>query len=299
MPNRSTLLPYGALILAMFIWGSSFIALKYAFISYDSSWVIFWRLLFATLFLLLFIPKMSLRSFRPQDLPALLLMALLEPCLYFVFESKAIENTTASQAGMISSMLPVLVALLAAWLLGERLKSRMMIGFLVAILGALWLSLSSSLSDYAPNPLLGNFLEFLAMLCAAFFTISVKRLSQRYNAFFLTGFQSLMGALFFGVLTFASPLSEPMGRDELHFGAIGAIVYLGVVVSFGGYGLYNYALSKVEASQAAGFTNLIPLFSLILGYLLLGETLNSSQLFGCGLIFLGVVGAFYRQKSRG
>jgi drug/metabolite transporter (DMT)-like permease len=72
-----------------------------------------------------------------------------------------------------------------------------------------------------------------------------------------------------------------------------------VVVSFGGYGLYNYALSKVEASQAAGFTNLIPLFSLILGYLLLGETLNSSQLFGCGLIFLGVVGAFYRQKSRG
>lgn len=289
--------PFIALLGAMMIWGSSFIALKYAFISYDSSWVIFWRLLVATLAFALFVKRMNLRAFRAKDIPALLVMALFEPCLYFVFESKALENTTASQAGMISSMLPLLVALLAAWLLNERLRGQMVVGFFVAMCGAIWLSVSGNSEPNAPNPLLGNLLEFIAMLCAGFFTVIVRRLGARYNAFFLTGFQSLCGAIFFAFIAFAIPLSEPLGRSEWHFGAGLAIVYLGVIVSFGGYGLYTYALSKIEASVAAGFVNLIPIFSLILGYLLLGERLNGTQFFGCILIFLGVIIALYRRRE--
>lgn len=297
MQRYAALIPYLALTIAMLVWGSSFIALKYAFMSYDSMWVIFWRLVFGSLFFALFIPKMNLPAFRAQDLGALLGMALLEPCLYFVFESKAIENTTASQAGMISSMLPVMVALLAVWILKERLKARTLLGFLLAMGGAVGLSLTSEGSDYAPNPLLGNFLEFIAMMCAAFYTILVKHLSQRYNALFLTGFQTIVGALFFGILTLFNPLGEPMNRGELHTGAILATLYLGVVVSFIGYGLYNYSLSKVKASLAAGFTNLIPLFSLLLGYLLLGETLNAMQGIACAVIFIGVLIAFYEKRA--
>lgn len=297
MQRYATLIPYLALTIAMLVWGSSFIALKYAFMSYDSMWVIFWRLVFGSLFFALFIPKMNLPAFRAQDLGALLGMALLEPCLYFVFESKAIENTTASQAGMISSMLPVMVALLAVWILKEQLKARTLLGFLLAMGGAVGLSLTSEGSDYAPNPLLGNFLEFIAMMCAAFYTILVKHLSQRYNALFLTGFQTIVGALFFGILTLFNPLGEPMNRGELHTGAILATLYLGIVVSFIGYGLYNYSLSKVKASLAAGFTNLIPLFSLLLGYLLLGETLNATQGIACAVIFIGVLIAFYEKRA--
>ncbi|MGP1580220.1 MAG: DMT family transporter [Wolinella sp.] len=286
--------PYIALILAMIFWGSSFIALKYAFMSYDSTWVIFGRLLIATLAFAPFIPKMNLRAFRSQDSGMLLAMALFEPCLYFIFESKAIENTTASQAGMISSMLPVLVALFAFLFLGERIKKQMIAGFLLAMLGACWLSLSSSGNDYAPNPLLGNLLEFIAVLCAAFFTIIVKHLSSRYNALFLTGFQSFAGAIFFAFLVFLSPNA---GRMELHLGALGAIFYLGIAVSFGGYGLYNYALGKISASIVAGFVNLIPIFSLLFAYLLLDERLNLMQSCACSLIFIGIGIALYRRRS--
>ena len=297
---RPALIPYIALLLAMIFWGSSFVALKYAFMSYDSTWVIFWRLLIATIAFVLFIPKMNLRNFRLKDSGMLLVMALFEPCLYFIFESKAIENTTASQAGMISSMLPVLVALFAFLFLGERIRKQMIAGFLLAMLGACWLSLSSSGNDYAPNPLLGNLLEFIAVLCAALFTIIVKHLSSRYNALFLTGFQSLMGAIFFALLLLLNPplsIAQGMGHEELHLGALGAIVYLGIAVSFGGYGLYNYALSKINASVAAGFVNLIPIFSLLFAYLLLDERLNLTQSFACLLIFTGVGIALYRRRS--
>ena len=66
------------------------------------------------------------------------------------------------------------------------------------------------------------------------------------------------------------------------------ILYLGVVVSVCAYGLYNYAVSKIPASQAAAFVNLIPVFSILLGYILLNERLIFWQIVACGLVFAGV-----------
>jgi drug/metabolite transporter (DMT)-like permease len=66
------------------------------------------------------------------------------------------------------------------------------------------------------------------------------------------------------------------------------VAYLGVVVTVGAYGLYNYGVSQLPASQASGFTNLIPLFTLVFAMLLLGERLNTMQLFAAALVFGGV-----------
>ena len=68
-----------------------------------------------------------------------------------------------------------------------------------------------------------------------------------------------------------------------------ATVYLGVVVTLFAYGLYNYGVSQIPANQAAGFINLIPVFSVLLGMLILGETMNFWQWCACGLVFGGVL----------
>ncbi len=51
---------------------------------------------------------------------------------------------------------------------------------------------------------------------------------------------------------------------------------------------YNYSVSRIPASRAAGYVNLIPVFGIILGMIVLGDTLNLSQWFACGLVFCGV-----------
>ena len=56
----------------------------------------------------------------------------------------------------------------------------------------------------------------------------------------------------------------------------------------GGYGLYNYALTKIEASKAAVFIYLIPVFTLILAYLILGEKLSTVEFIACFTILFGV-----------
>ena len=65
--------------------------------------------------------------------------------------------------------------------------------------------------------------------------------------------------------------------------------YLGIVVTIGGYGMFNLALSRIEASRASVFVNLIPVFTVILAYLFLGEVLKPVELIASGVILCGVV----------
>ena len=151
-------LPRASLLLAMIFWASSFIALKLAFRSYHPMVVIFGRMAVASLCFVFFIPGFTRIPFRRGDAKYFLFMAFCEPCLYFLFEAKATENTTASQAGMICAMLPLMVAVAASIFLNERISRKTLFGFIVAIAGACWLSLSSRVTESAPNPPLGNFL---------------------------------------------------------------------------------------------------------------------------------------------
>lgn len=278
---------YICLLIAMVLWASTFIALKLAFRAYDPMVVIFGRMLIASLCVVFFpIVLKSMKGVRRQDIKYILLMALSEPCLYFIFEAKALVYTSASQAGMITTMMPLMTAL-GAWLfLKERISPRTCIGFAVAAAGALWLSLASTPSDHGPNPLLGNFLEFLAMACAAGYGLCLKKLTDRYKPIFLAFMQTFTGTLFYFPVLFFPGTQLPTQIDPV---AITAVVYLGAVVTVGAYGLYNVGVSRIPASQAASFVNLIPVITLIMSALVLGERFTGVQYMASGLVLAGVM----------
>lgn len=278
-------LPFFSLVLAMLLWASSFVALKLAFRGYHPMQVIFGRMFIASLCFTVFIPAFRKVKWRRRDLKYLLIMAVCEPCLYFIFEAKALELTSASQAGMITAMLPLLVAILAWSLLKEKIRLQTLIGFIMAILGACWLSFASEITAEAPNPLLGNFCEFLAMVCAAGYTVALKHLSDHYPPLFLTAFQAFLGSLFFFPFLLMPDIGMPR---HLETTPLLAVVYLGTFITFGAYACYNFGVSRIPASQAAGFVNLIPVFGVLLGMLILGDRLNAEQWLACGLVFCGV-----------
>ncbi|WP_256657358.1 MULTISPECIES: DMT family transporter [unclassified Pseudomonas] len=277
-------LAWGCLVLAMALWGSSFIALKLAFQEISPMWVIFGRMALGSLVFLLAWRWRGRIDYRAGDWQYLLGLAACEPCLYFIFEALALQRTSASQAGMITALLPLLVAVGAFLLLRERISRTTLAGFLLAVLGAVWLSLAGEADEHAPAPLLGNFFELLAMLCATGYTLLLKHLSARYSAFFLTALQAFIGALFFLPLAAVSA-AVPGEISSLGWGAV---IYLGVVVTVGAYGLYNFGVSRLPASQASGFINLIPVFTLLLATVFLGERLSPGQVLAAGLVFVGV-----------
>ncbi len=280
-----------SLLLAMALWGSSFIALKFAFAELPPMWVIFGRMAIGSLVFLLAWRWRGRLRYQPGDWKLLLGLAICEPCLYFIFEALALSHTSAAQAGMITALMPLLVAVGAYLLLGERITRLTLCGFLLAVIGAVWMSLAGSAEATAPNPLLGNFYEFLAMLCAMGYTLLLKHLSARYSAFLLTAMQALIGAVFFLPLAL---LLEPL-PGHISLQGLLAVLYLGLVVTVLAYGLFNFGVSRLPASQASGFVNLIPVFTLIFAVLLLDERLNPWQTVAAALVFLGVVLSQWRR----
>jgi drug/metabolite transporter (DMT)-like permease len=248
--------------------------------------VIFGRMITASVCFLPFAGVFRGNRLRRQDIPTLAFMLVCEPCLYFLFEAAALKNTSASQAGMITAMLPLMVAIAAGMYLREPITVKTVLGFLTAIFGVCLLSLAAKSNDSAPNPVLGNLYEFLAMVFATGYTVSLKRLSARYEPIFLTALQAFAGSLFF--LPFLLVPSTPL-PSELDVVPALSIVYLGVFVTIGAYGLYNYAVSKVPASQASAFVNLIPVLTVFFGWIVLGERLTVAQYFASLLVIAGVL----------
>ena len=293
MARQGRLFAMACLVLAMALWGSSFIALKFAFAELPPMWVIFGRMALGSLVFLLAWRWRGRLDYRPGDWRYLLALAACEPCLYFIFEALALQHTSATQAGMITALLPLLVAMGAFLFLHERVARSTWAGFLLAVVGAIWLSLASEADSHAPAPLLGNFYEFLAMLCATCYTLLLKFLSERYSPFVLTAMQAFIGSLFFLPLAL---LTEPLPSQFGVLG-IGSVIYLGVVVTVGAYGLYNFGVSRLPASQASGFTNLLPVFTLIFAALLLGESLTPMQYAAAALVFVGVALSQWRSAA--
>ena len=274
-----------SLIFAMFIWASSFIALKAAMEDLGPFTVIFLRMLIASLCFVYFIKSFLKYDFSKKDIKFILLLALFEPCLYFIFESKALQLTSASQAGMITSLMPIITAMAAGYFLKEIITKQLIFGSLIAMSGAIWLSLQGTTSISSPNPLLGNFLEFLAMVCGAGYTITARYLSDKYSALFITAIQAFIGAIFFAPLFLYEYFTIPL---NITMNSFLWVLYLGVVVTLAGYGLYNYALTKIQASKAAVFVYLIPVFTLILAYFVLNEKLSIIEFIACLVILVGV-----------
>ncbi len=278
-----------ALVVATVLWSSSFIALKFSFQSFDSFVVIFGRMLVASgCFVVIFSVKKELfrfKNYEKGDWKLLFFMAFCEPCLYFFFEAQAIENTTASQAGVITATLPILVILAASLFLGEKTSKKIWAGALLALAGVCWLTLDNSATETAPHPVLGNFLEFLAMVCATGYTIAMKKLTVRYSPLLLTAIQAFSGCFFFFWLLLLPGVKLPVSFTPE---ATLAVIYLGSVITLGAYGLFNYSLKYVPASRAGACVNLIPVCTVLLGWMLLGERLSSSQIFAIVVILTGV-----------
>jgi len=271
---------------AVLFWGTSFAATKTALDSFAPMTVIWLRMVVATVVVLPFLPRLPRPRYKPGDWRLLALSALFIPCFYYLCEGYAVRFTTSSQAGVVSAVVPLLVAA-GAWLfLKERLTARSVIAIAASLVGVAMLSFGGVEQASASNPLLGNSLELLAMVAAAGSMLSIKHLTERYDAWFLTGMQAVVGAVFFLPFALSDGLQGVLAAPPVAWACVG---YLGVFASLGAFGMYNTALKLMPASRASIAINMVPAVALLTGWLARGESLAVVQLIACVLIVGAVV----------
>lgn len=283
--NKRGLLASFCLAGAVFLWGTSFMATKTALAGFAPMTVIWLRMVLASLVGVFVFRRIPRPDYRPGDWKILAFLCLMQPCLYYLFENYAITLTTSSQAGMVSALVPFLVAV-GAWVaLKEPLSHRGISGLVISIGGVVWLSLSGVSDESAPNPVLGNSLEVGAMICAAVYMVGMKRLAERYSTWWLTAMQCVAGAVFFlpgAVMGGSVPLADTPVTAWL------GVAYLGLIVTLGAFGLYNMAMTMMPAGKAAMAINMVSPVALVSGWLVLGETMTPMQLAACGVVGFGV-----------
>jgi len=189
--------PLAALMTAVVLWGGSFVAMRVAVTAIGPMAVMWCRMMIALVLILPFAKSLLPTSYQRGDWKLLVPMVLFQPCLYFLLESNALQFTTASQAGVISASVPVLVTFGAAMFLSETITLTTLAGITLSIAGVVFLTVSAAPAGGGQSPLIGNTMEFLAMICAAGNMLIIKRLSDRYNPWGLTAMQIVAGAVFF------------------------------------------------------------------------------------------------------
>ena len=282
-----------ALTAAVILWGGSFSAMRTVLQELDPMSVMWLRMVLASLVILPFFPRLRPPEAWKKDVKILIPMVLFQPCLYFLLESNALRFTSSSQAGVISSFVPLFVSLGAWMFLREKLHVRGIAGLIISISGVVVLTLLNKGDEAAGRMILGNTMEVGAMVCAAANMLIIKKLSSRYNPWTLTMMQCFAGVLFFLPGFF---LLQDQGW-ALSRQSVLLLLYLGAPVSLGAFGLYNWGMSRMSASGASVFINLVPVVAVFAGWVLLNETLTVLQGLASAAVLFGVLLSQMRGSS--
>ncbi|NCN04406.1 MAG: DMT family transporter [Spirochaetales bacterium] len=278
---------YAALGVTTFGWGTAFVATKVILAVWPPWGFMGMRFAAGALVFLGFLgAKKQLKIDQKLILP-LGVLALFQPVLYFVFETLALERTSAGSASIIIAAIPGVVALASGFFLKEHLSARGWFGAFLSILGIGIMTFLVPDSPTQSQSLVGNLFALGAVLAAVVYTLLTRHLSKRVSSLQLTGYQMFYAGLFFfpGLLVQGSEIFGAIPP----FSVVVAFGFLVLVATFGAFLGFNYALSRIPAPQASMFLNGIPVVTVVVGWLVLGETLTLVQGAGGGLALLGVM----------
>lgn len=278
---------YAALIFTVLFWGLSFIGTKIALTSFSPFVCMFLRFGLASSFFIIIFLRYGFPQISRANHKKLILTAVFEPGLYFAFETYGLTYTSASEASIILALVPVTVLIFARFMIKENIQQKRVLGIFLSLIGIIMLVFGGSGSDISKGgSLLGNLLIFGAVVSASLYMVLARDLGKTLSSLDITGLQVIYGAILFAPAFFIK-LPE-IHWQEVSPQSLAAIVFLSVFCTIAGFFLYNYALTRIEASRASIFINGIPVITAIGAWFILGERLTLIQMAG-GIIVLAAV----------
>ena len=273
----------------MALWGSSLVVARAAHEIVPPLAFTFWRWAIAVLVLLPIVWR-KLPGTLPYLRRSWRSLALL--CGFMVigatFSVIAVNYTTAINASLINGSQPFATALVAFFVMRERLSPTSGLGIFAAFIGILVMISHGSpqfLLDLAVN--IGDLVMLIAVAAWALYSVELHRKPEHPSGIVLLFFIACAGLI--TVLPFYIVESIYVREFVPSRNGVAAIVYLSVVATLLAVYLWNLVVRSVGATHAALFLNLIPVFGAAFAILFLGESLYAFHLIGAALVFMGIV----------
>ena len=226
-------------------------------------------------------------SLRGKPMGGLLLLGIVQPVLYLVFENSSIRYTSSAVTGTVLAVVPV-ICILADVFISRESVSKLQVVCAVACVAGVALVETGGETRIS---FLGFFCLLMTLVCDVGYYILSRRASRQFSPLEVTYVMFLMGMIVF------VPAALIQGRGqmaELFLPAIqsapfwGSVVFLGAVSSVGAYGLLNYANATLTNSEASLIGTIATVVSVLAGVLLLRDPFSPLQAIGVVVILIFV-----------
>jgi drug/metabolite transporter (DMT)-like permease len=288
-------MPYILLILTTLFWSGNFVLSRGMHAAIPPLALSFWRWLVALLILLFFAHRhcWNQRHLIREHYRFILLQGLLGVTGFNTLLYLAMHSTTAINAVLVNSCVPVLIVGFSWLLYRETMRVRQCCGVLVSLLGVLSIMAKGEIA--ALMQVSFNRGDLLVLGAAIVWALYSSRLRQYpgdlHPLAYLTSI-SIVGLLAIFPLYL---LELKAGKTfVLNPASAVTILYVAVFASVLAFIFWNRAVRTIGANKAGPFVHLMPVFSTLLAVLFLGESLAWYHMQGALLIFVGILMTTFR-----
>lgn len=282
-------LPYLLLTLTVFFWSGNFVLGRGIREIIPPVSLNFWRWTGALVILLPFgLPRIVRQwSVVRKHWLLLTLMSIPSISIFNTFIYKALQTATSTNTVLVNAMTPIFIGLTARLVFGVRMTRLQMFGVLISITGLVFIISKGDWGmllrlSFAP----GDLWTLGAALAWAVYSVMLRLRPMEMDPLtFLTAIVAL--GLFFLSPFFIWELSIE-GGFALSGSTVASIAYVCIFPSVASYIFWNRGVALVGANRAGIFIHLMPVFTILMAALFLGERLHLYHLLGIALIFSGI-----------
>ncbi len=278
-----------ALVAAMLFWGCAAVFMRTLALALSAENSIALRYVLLSVINLAGLLWLGTWRIPRADWPRFLLAGIAGMAGYNWFVNAGFELVPAGVGTLVTMIEPLMIAILAALALGERLTRYVLIGVALAIAGSVVL-FWPDLTTETQQPVSGRGLVYLVLCCIgwAIYTIVTKPLLDRHDSFTVTAVTMLIAApIMIGAAS--EPLPQLAARLDLRQWL--EVAYLVLASGIGGTMLWNYGAKHLSSTAAGTFLYLIPVIAVAAGALVLGEQVTLYVISGGLLMLAGVAAA--------
>lgn len=228
----------------------------------------------------------SLRVGR-SDVKWFLLLAFFEPFLYFIGETFGIKATNSpTLSALIIALIPIVTMFADMLFYKTKLATIAKLGVLITLPGTLLMVLKKdpSTSIYW----WGIALLLLAVFASCSYSITVRKLVDKYSALTINTWQFCIGSVFFLPFFLLAKGDFPL-VSLFRAPAVGPLLFLAILCSCGAFSCYVFAIKHLGITRACIFSATIPIISAAASYLMGIETFNWVELAGIAIVIAGVI----------
>lgn len=228
----------------------------------------------------------QVEKINPSDYPRIFVAAFFGVALNMLSFFKGLSYTSPISAAVIMVSTPMLVLVLSAIIMKEKILKRAVFGIVLGLLGTTFLILYGKSVGNATNASLGNFLVFVNATSYGLYLVLVKKLMDKYNAFTFIKWIYLLGFLM--VLPFGWSEFQAVKWNLIPVDIYYKIAFVIVFSTFLTYLLNLLSMRQLKPTTVAVFVYLQPVFATIFAISLGKDELTLVKIISAVLIFTGV-----------